>query len=546
MPRKTKTSSRKVPDYIKSAIKCGITDLDLEGWKTKPTDKLTDGEKVLRFAKEYLVFPEGKMAGQPLILDPFQCAFILATFDAPQHISKAILSMARRGGKTLIMAVILLSYVCGSLAKQNTLIRSAAMTREQAGLLYRLMALTLSMSPKLEGMYRCVPSSKKIVGLRKNVEYQSLSRDAKSGHGQAIYVLVVDECGQIDAPNDDFLDMLFSSMGTYEDARTFLISTQAPGDSAFFSVEIDTAERESPKNVVCHVYAAATDDLFDEANWYAANPSLHGGYRSKEDIRKNAEEANRIPAKQNGFLNLFLNRRVALQHAFLAPKVWKENGGEPDWSVFQRGGVTLGLDLSMVNDLSAAVLAAKDQDGSIHLVCYAFTPMDGIKERAARDKIPLDAWARDGIVQAFSGRVVDYDMLCLFLREELSQKGITIDSIQFDRWKIASFKAAAERQGFAQEAVWVEVGQGFKDYSPRVDSFEKALLENRIRHGMNPILSMGAACSVVISDPTGARKIDKTKSIGGGKIDGLVAAIMAVHPHVAMTEIPVDVAAMIG
>jgi phage terminase large subunit-like protein len=137
-------------------------------------------------------------------------------------------------------------------------------------------------------------------------------------------------------------------------------------------------------------------------------------------------------------------------------------------------------------------------------------------------------------------------MLCQFLRDDLAEKGITVDSIQFDRWKIQSFKAAAERQGFAQEAVWQEVGQGFKDYSPRVDSFEKALLENRIRHGMHPILSMGAATAVVVSDPTGARKIDKTKTIGGGKIDGLVAAIMATHPHVAMTNTPIDISAWIA
>jgi len=538
--------NQSLPDYIAKAIKCGYIPPDLEAWKTKPLDKLTIGEQVLRFAKEFLVFGEGKMAGKPLILDPFQSAFILAVFDSPTHISKGILSMARRGGKTLLMAVILLSYIVGPLAKRNTLVRSAAMTREQAGLLYRQMALILSLSPQLDGRYRVVPSSKKIVGLRRNVEYQSLSRDAKSGHGQAVYVLVVDECGQIDAPNDAFLDMLFSSMGSYEDSRTFLISTMAPTDSAFFSLELDAAEREIPKNVISHVYTAGSDDMFDEANWYAANPSLYGGYRSKDDIQRMAEEAQRIPAKQNGFLNLILNRRVSMQSAFIAPAIWKENSASADWRVFQNGGVTMGLDLSMVNDLSAAVLAAKDEAGAVHLMCYAFTPLDGIKERAARDKIPLDTWARDGVVQAFPGRVVDYDMLCMFMRDEMARKGITIDSIQFDRWKMSAFKASAERQGFAQEAVWTEVGQGFKDFAPRVDSFEKALLEGKIRHGGHPILNMGAATAVVVTDPTGARKLDKTKTIGGGKIDGLVAAVMAAHPHIAMDVLPIDVAAMIA
>jgi len=51
------------------------------------------------------------------VLDPFQCAFILAAFDSDVHVSKAILSMARRGGKTLLMAVILLAFIVGPLAK---------------------------------------------------------------------------------------------------------------------------------------------------------------------------------------------------------------------------------------------------------------------------------------------------------------------------------------------------------------------------------------------------------------------------------------------
>lgn len=543
-PRRRKREP--LPDYIKAAIKCGINDFDLKSWKTKVVgkDSFTEGEKVLRWAADCLCFPEGKMAGRPLILDPFQCAFLLATFDAPQHISKAILSMARRGGKTLVMAVILLAYIVGPLARQNTMIRSAAMTREQAGLLYRLMALTLSMSPRCEGRYRVVPSGKKIVGLSKGVEYQSLSRDAKSGHGQAIYILVVDECGQIDAPNDDFLDMLFSSMGTYEDARTFLISTQAPNDAAFFSVELDTAEREQPENVVCHLYTAPTDDLFDEKNWYAANPSLYGGYRSKKDILTNAEEAERIPAKQNGFMNLFMNRRVSMESAWLSPSVWKENAGKPDWKVFMENGVHVGLDLSLINDLSCAVMSAMDDDGAVHVHCFSFSPLDGIKERATKDRVPYDVWARDGIVYAPPGKTIDYDMVCGYLRKHIEDAGIYVHGVHFDPWNIERFKAAADRNGFAQEANWEKVQQMMKDISPRMQAMETALLQNRFRHGSNPVLNLGAASAIAISDTNGNRKLDKKKS--SQKIDGIVAMLMSVYPLVAEMEQPFSVEAMIG
>jgi phage terminase large subunit-like protein len=537
-----------IPGYIRTAIKSGPIPRDLEGWKTKPIEELSPGEKVLRFAKDFLVFPEGKAIGKPLILDPFQCAFVLASFDdTGEHINKAILSMARRGGKSLTISVILLAFVVGPMAKENTVIRSAAMTREQAGLLYRLMALILQSSPDLEGLFRVVPSSKKIVGLRKNVEYQALSRDAKSGHGQAIYVLCVDECGQIDAPNDDFLDMLFSSMGTYEDAKTFLISTQAPSDAAFFSLEIDTATRETLPNVVCHLYAAQSDDLFDREGWKQANPSLMGGYRSIDDIARNAKDASLIPAKQNGFLNLFMNRRVALQSAFINPVIWRDNNGAVDMSVFRKREVALGLDLSRVNDLSAAVISAEDDDGNIHVKCYAFTPLDGIEARERRDRIPLTQWARDGIIYAPAGKTLDYEQIVQWLRRELDEEEIRVGSVYFDRYGAESFFAACDRESFALGAKREPIGQGFVSMSPRLQALETALLQGRIRHGGNqPILNMGAASAIVINDTTGNRKITKKDLNTGPKIDGLIAMIMAVYPFIAKIDVPIDVEAWVA
>lgn len=537
----------KLPDYVTVAIKCGPVP-KIRNWQTLPRKKLTKGEKVLRFAKEYLVFPEGVAIGKPLELDAFQSAFILAAFDGDDKgafIDKAILSMARRGGKTLVMAVICLAYVVGPFVRENTFIRSAAMTREQAGLLYRLMSLICTMSPRLEGKFRAIPSSKKIVGLSRNVEYQSLSRDAKSGHGQAIYVLVIDECGQIDAPNDDFLDMLFSSMGSYEDAKTFMISTQAPSDSAFFSVEIDTAEREQTPGVVSHVYTSDTDSVLDQKGWAQANPSLRGGYRSLTDIERRANDAHMIPAKANGFLNLYMNRRVSRESLWLAPAVWKANAGEPDWDVFRERGVYLGLDLSKRNDLSCAVISAKDDDGVVHMYPYTFTPEQGIDERSARDKVPYRSWADQEIITAVPGATIDYDWVCQFLGLEFEKEGIDVHSIEFDRWRIRELQAAAERSGFAQEAIWNEVGQGFKDMTVRVEAMETALLQTKIRHGAHPVFNLGAASAVIMSDPTGSRKLAKDKS--SQKIDAIVAGVMSVYPLLGFLEDEaIDVMSMIG
>ena len=533
-----------LPKYIRDAILCGPVP-KIRNWKTAVT--LSDGEKVLRFAYDYLVFPEGKMIGKPLELDIFQQAFILAVFDSPTHISKALLSVARRNGKTLVMAVIALAFTIGPHARRNTSIVSAAMTRKQAGILYRFMSLICAMSTRVpDTCYHATPSTKTLIGLKYNVEYQAISRDASSNLGVGIYVLILDEAGQIEAANDDFLDAIFSSMGTYDDARTFTISTQAASDAAYLSKEIDNAEMDQPKNVVCHVYAAANDEIINPANWARANPALKAGYRSLVDIKTAARDADAIPAKSSGFLNLYLNRRVERQGRWLAAKIWKENSEKPDPKVFSAKGVHIGLDLSQRLDITSAAMVARSDDGKMHVKCFNFTPGVGLKERQRRDKVPYDVWVKSGELILVPGETVDYNWVAQYLKIHIEDQGILIKSIEFDAWKMDIFKVAAKAEGFAQATVFNEVRQGFKTFTILIDTVETLLLQKKIRHGSAPVLNMGAAAATIISDPAQNRKIVKPKPGAGPKIDALVAMMMGVEAAMPKVAQSFDASAMIG
>jgi len=115
----TSIAKLEFPDYVVDAAVCGQLPQFREWQEVEFIDDLTVGEMVLSFARNHLVFPEGKKIGEPLELDIFQQAFILAAFDSPEHIDKAILSMGRRGGKTLVMAVICLAFLVGPVAQKN-------------------------------------------------------------------------------------------------------------------------------------------------------------------------------------------------------------------------------------------------------------------------------------------------------------------------------------------------------------------------------------------------------------------------------------------
>jgi phage terminase large subunit-like protein len=538
-----------VKQVIERAIKCGykpnLNNLDVLKWVDLPVSKLTTGQKVCVFAYKHLVVPEGKDVGKPLLLDEAQVAFILSVFDNPVHTRKGILSESRRNGKTFTVAVILLAFIVGSLAVQNSTVASAAHSREQAALCFRLMSLMLQHSKTLDGLYRIVPSSKRIVGLRKNVEYMALSADAKTGHGKSLRVLLLDEAGQFVESENEYISMLRTSQGSYDDARLFIISTQAPSDHSFLSLEIDASIREGSEGTVTHLYAADPDcDLMDEKQWYYANPGL-GKYRSITDLREQIKDAIVLPAKLPGVMNLLLNMRVAQESVFISPAVWKENMAKPDLEVFRRSDyVSCGLDLSLVNDLSCAVLCAKDDDDNVHVLCYAFSPLGGIRERSLRDRVPYDEWARTGVIYAPPGDTLNYDLIAQYLRVQMEELGIEISEVHFDRFRIDVFRAACEREGFAANATFTECGQGFVSMGCRLDALETALLGKKMRLGNNPILNLGASSAIVESDNVGNRRLTKKKS--ANKIDGLVSLTMAAWPLVAPTKVEFSAELFIG
>src|SRR5687768_1819708 len=76
-----------------------------------PRKRLTRGEKVVAFIEKYCSAPEGDLLGKPIKLLPFQRRFILDVYDNPAGTSRAYLSMARKNGKTALIACLLLAHL---------------------------------------------------------------------------------------------------------------------------------------------------------------------------------------------------------------------------------------------------------------------------------------------------------------------------------------------------------------------------------------------------------------------------------------------------
>jgi phage terminase large subunit-like protein len=177
-----------------------------------------------------------------------------------------------------------------------------------------------------------------------------------------------------------------------------------------------------------------------------------------------------------------------------------------------------GLDLASSIDIAAFVLVFPDEMGFFDVVPYMWVPEDRIQERVHTDKVPYDAWVRDGHLIATEGNVIHYDRIEADI-EELGKR-YNIAEIGFDRWGAVQISQHLSDMGFTV----VPFGQGFKDMSPPTKEFQKLIMSQKIRHNANPVMRWMFDNIAIRTDPAENVKMDKSRSTE--RIDGMVATVM--------------------
>lgn len=464
--------------------------------------------------------PEGKFVGRPVKLTSKQKRWLIRIYDTPTRLF--ILSMGRKGAKTAFAAFLLLLHLTGPEARPNSQLYSAAQSRDQAGILFALAAKVVRFSPELMPYVLVRDSLKQLFCAELGTLYRALSADVATSFGLSPVFTVHDELGQVRGPRSLLFDALETASAAQDEPLSIVISTQAQTDNDLLSILIDDAKSGADPTMKVELYTAPLDlDPFSDEAIRAANPHFDD-FMNRDEVRRQANDAKRMPSREAGYRNLVLNQRIDGKAPFVAPSVWLRNAGEP--APYPTGPVWAGLDLSAVGDLTALVLVWRD--GPTWTVQPHFwTPLEGLAERAHRDRTAYDLWARDGFLNATPGAVVDYDFVALQLLELTSD--CDLQTLAFDRWRIDQFKAALQRQG-ASTAFMDKLkpfGQGFASMSPAIEALEAQLLNGRMAHGDHPVLTMCAANATVVRDAAGNRKFSKQKSTA--RIDGMQALAMA-------------------
>lgn len=493
---------------------------------------LDRAEQVIRFI-ELLRVPSGEGQGGPMRLRPWQKQFIRDLYaphvDGNRRVRRAILSVARKNGKTAIIAAIALAHLIGPEAIKNGEIYSAANDREQAGQVFKFLRQLIDADEELSQVLDIVPSTKTVVCKQNGSFYRALSADAGTKHGLNPSVWIYDELAQ--SRNQELYEVMNTSQGARKEPLGIVISTQSPEPEHPLSKLIDDGLVANDATVLVHLYCADDEaEIMDEDAWRAANPAL-GDFRSVEDLSALAIQASRMPSMEASFRNLYLNQRVD-QNSPLIPR--------SEWKACQTGDtlmlgedIYLALDLSGVHDLTSLV-GISAAVGVERVRAWHWKPHDFLFDHAKRDRAPYDLWAKDGWLETPPGRAIDYSYVAsriAEIREDYSIRGLA-----YDRWRIEQLMVEFQRIGvdayiegkdkpFDGALRLVPWGQGYRDMSPAVEALEASFIHRRFKHDGNPVLAFCFANAIAVSDAGGNRKLDKSKT--RFRIDGAVATAMA-------------------
>lgn len=484
------------------------------------------------FFERLLRHTKGEWAGQPFVLQAWQREIVRDVFgwkrpDGTRRYRRVYIEIPRKNGKSTFAAGLAL-YLLFMDGEAGAEVFSAAADRDQAAIVFDQAKLMVEGAPALK---RRAEVFKRVIALPGGAGvYRVLSADAPTKHGLNAHGIVFDELHA--QPNRDLWDVLTTSMGSRRQPLLIAITTAGYDRESICWEQHEYARRvregivDDPETYAFIAAAEEEDDWTSEATWRKANPgydvTVRGEYLAGECAR-----AQQTPAYQNTFRRLHLNQWTQQAERWLDMAAWDACAWEVDAKGLEGRVCYGGLDLASTSDVAAMVLVFPDDGGQTtddggqtryQVLPFFWIPRENMIERARRDRVPYDAWVRDGWMRATEGNVIDLRVICQDILA-LGKK-YNIREMAFDRWGAVQVSQTLTDAGLEM----VQFGQGFASMATPTRELLRLVLGGQVAHGGNPVLRWMADNLMVTQDPAGNVKPDKKKS--REKIDGVVAMIM--------------------
>lgn len=416
----------------------------------------------------------GDFEGEPFVLLPWQCFIVGSIYgwkkaSGFRRFRMVYVESGKGSGKSPLSAGIGL-YCLTADKEPRAEVYAAATKKDQAMVLFRDAVAMVDQSPALSARIQKSGGAGKEWNLA-FLQAGSFFRPISSDDGQSgprPHCALIDEVHE--HKSNQVVEMMRAGTKGRRQALIFMITNSGHDKTSVCydyheygrKVSAGSIEDDSFFAFICSLDEG--DDPFkDESCWKKANPSL--GHTFEESyLREQVTQARGMPSKESIVRRLNFCQWVDAANPWMSSDVWMgcEESFDPD--ELEGEECYGGLDLSGSRDLTALALFFPKQR---KLLVEFWTPKDTLLERAKTDRVPYDAWERDGHIHTTPGKAVKYGFVAQRIAD-LTQK-FDIKAIAFDQYRIKYLEPELEEASVSVPLI--PHGQGYykaKDESPRV------------------------------------------------------------------------------
>lgn len=485
----------------------------------------------IEFIERFCRHSKGKWAGQPVVLELWQKAFISALFGfvdkdtGIRKYKKGALFVARKNGKSTIDSG-LGDFMLTKDGEGGAEVYSIATKKDQAKVVWEEAKRMVKKSPALNKRIRCL-----VGGMYYDTTesfFKALASDSNSLDGLNAHFVIADE---VHAWKDkNLLDVMYDSMSAREQPMLLETSTMGTIRESVFDSEyeyftdiIDGYEGKSQtvdETVLPVIYELDNPNEWqDEKKWYKANPGL-GTIKNIKDLRDKVNRAKNNPSELVNLLCKDFNIRQNEQDKWITFDIANNEETYNIEDLFDNYAVG-GVDLSSTTDLTCATLLIV-KGGKKYVIQQYFIASDRLEFKIKDDKIPYDKWEQRGLVTVCEGAKVDYSKVTEWFLKMKEEYEIVPILVGYDPWNSNYWVDEMITNKFKM----LEVRQGAKTMSNPMKQLEADLIEKNVNYNNNPILKWCLCNTAVkVDDNENIRPVKGQKQ--RARIDGTVSLIIA-------------------
>jgi phage terminase large subunit-like protein len=490
-------------------------------------------KRVIDFA-ETLTIVEGNKPKQLVLLDE-QAFDIGARFGWKnergfRRFRRSYKSVARQNGKTVENGI-MGTYIGNFSGYKYGKLFTVATKKRQSKIAWEEMAKFIAADAELGELFEVKDYKSLITCKLTNCTIEALSKEAGLDDGFRSIFSSLDEIHQM--KDNKIYKAIYNGTKALDETLVSMITTRGDNPNSFCKEIDDYAIKvlngsATAEDFFIDIYTLDDKgDIWDESNWYKANPFLTTTEQGWKTLRQDAQTAKDMGgAELKDFLIKTLNMwSVNTDEQFVGIDRWKTCSSDRTLKDYKGAEVWVGLDLSSGGDLTTIHLEIDSAVPFMH--SHSFMPRGRMMEHITGDIAPYDMWEQMELITVTGGESDfknDYKFIIKYLDDLIKEYDLKVRGIGVDPHNADGILADLEKYG----APVLLVTQSARNLNDATVDVQLSVKGKQITYNrQSELLTWSVGNAMLVHNSFGEVKIDKMANKRTRRIDPVDAMIDA-------------------